>query len=157
MKISLSIILLFMIVSCRNNMQGSKKLIFKDKFTYYDKEIAQRYVVDIPVGGIIKKSRYDFTGEGRLEYRVIYPDSSVFFINNNFEKISRLNIMNMHEIGINALRKKQLLDTLQYKGVQKNGRLWKEKYLGDVVIGYSNVRVEDSLKMERICFSLKKL
>lgn len=155
MKHFLMIFLFFF--SCKVASVSSKRVTFKDKFEYYGKEINQKYSVDVPKNGILKKSRYDFTGEDRLEYRIVFPDSSVYFINNNFDKISRLNMVNMYELGINALRKKQEFDTLQYKGIQKNGRFWKEQYLGSIVIGYSNVRPNDSLRAEAFCLSLRKL
>lgn len=155
MKSYLMIFLFFF--SCKVASVSSKRVTFKDKFVYYGKVIDQKYSVNVPKNGILKKDRYNFTGEDRLEYRIVFPDSSVFFINNNFEKISRLNMVNMYELGINSLRKKQELDTLQYKGVQKNGKFWKEQYFGSIVIGYSNVSPQDTLRAEEFCLSLRKL
>ena len=94
MKANFVLIVLFFL-SCNSNRIPTRNILFKDSFDYYDKRIAQKYNIEFPKNGILKKGRYDFTGEGSLEYRILYPDSSVFFINNNFENISRLNMSNM--------------------------------------------------------------
>jgi hypothetical protein len=148
------VFIVFFLLSCNTNRIPTRKILFKDSFDYYEKRISQKYSIEFPKEGILKKSRYDFTGEGKLEYRILFPDSSVFFINNNFENISRLNRVNMFETGVKSLNRTQVFDTLLYKGTQKNGRFWKEHYLGDLVIGYSNVK--DSLVAEKFCSSLKK-
>jgi hypothetical protein len=153
MKANFVFIVLFF-VSCNSNRIPTRNILFKDSFDYYDKRIAQKYSIKFPKEGILKKSRYDFTGEGKLEYRILFPDSSVFFINNNFENISRLNRVNMFDTGVKSLNRTQVFDTLLHSGVQSNGRFWKEHHIGDIVIGYSNVK--DSILAEKFCRSLKK-
>lgn len=154
MKANFVFIVLFFL-SCNSNRIPTRNILFKDSFDYYNKRIAQKYNIEFPKKGFLKKGRYDFTGEGKLEYRILYSDSSIFFINNNFENISRLNVSNMFNSGFESLKRSQVFDTLLYSGVQSNGRFWKEHHIGDIVIGYSNVK--DSILAEKFCRSLKKL
>jgi hypothetical protein len=43
--------------------------------------------------------------------------------------------------GINAYHKKHLLDTLDHRGKQNNGKFWRDYVVGKLVVGYINVPV----------------
>lgn len=139
-------ILALIIFSCSSN----KKLVtddyimvqFKEKFHYGNKTVVQDYTLAVPKGGRLTKGRYDFTGDHHTEYRILYPDSSIIYIGNNNWSGSKLNIINRVESGIRGINKKHVNDSLYFEGTQKSGKYWKENFLGDIVVGYVNVKPE---------------
>ena len=99
----------------------------------FDKERA--FQVPLPKGGN-KKEHYPQHGRVYVEYRVSYPDNSVFYLSNDIWNGSRLNVENLIGIGINGHTKEAPLDTVSYSGGEK--LFWKEQFIGDIVVGYVN-------------------
>jgi hypothetical protein len=144
-------------ISCSKKIYNEYRLIkFLETKEEGSKSVPLRYTVEVPKGGNLIKGTYDFTGDYHVEYRVVYPDSSIFFIGNNNLTGSRLNIINRMSIGVNSIIKKHPSDTLYFEGKQENGNVWKEQILGDIIIGYYNVRPEKKADFENSIATLKR-
>ena len=139
--------LLFFLISCRSaNMHDDYSLIrFKEKLINGKNEKLQDYIIEVPKGGRLIKADYEFTGDFHMEYRIYYSDSSIFYIGNSNWTGSKLNIANRFNIGIEGINKKHENDSLYFSGIQKDGRYWKEEFLGDIIVGYINVNPEKKL------------
>lgn len=97
------------------------------------------------------------TGNSFEEYRVVFSDSSIIYLNNDEMSGSPLNFNNRYKLGITSYNRKQLLDTLDNFGQQSDGRYWREKILGDVVVGYINVREGNRAGYDSILATLTRV
>lgn len=114
----------------------------------------QDYLLDIPKGGILTKVN---TGDYFREYRIKYPDSSIIYIMNDSRGGSRLNLINRFEKNIKAIIRRAESDTLDFGGIQKDGKHWKEKFVGEIVVGYVNAMPDSIEKFEKALSSLRKV
>lgn len=94
---------------------------------------------------------------GLCEYRFNYKDSSALYISTDVYCGSSLNSTNRQSIGIDIYRKNNVLDTIRHEGLQKNGRYWLEYILGDYVVGYVNVPVEQKDEFNQMINSAQKI
>ena len=142
---------------------SSKRLInedysrirFNEKVASGSTSKTQDYIFEVPKGGKLSKGSYDFTGDYHTEYRIMYPDSSILYIGNDNWSGSKLNVINRVEAGIRGINKRNENDSLYFEGVQKNGRYWKENFLGDIIVGYVNVKQEDKEKYDKSVQSIR--
>ncbi|MCB9351686.1 MAG: hypothetical protein H6573_29945 [Lewinellaceae bacterium] len=100
-----------------------------------------------------KKKVYPQNGNIYIEYRVSYPDNSVFYLSNDIWNGSRLNVENLIAIGINGHTKETPMDTVLYSGGE--GKFWKEQFIGDIVIGYVNASPSMKDEFENAITSLE--
>ena len=126
---------------------------FKEKLYIGGKTISQAYLISVPKGGILRKVP---TGDSFKEYRISFSDSSIVYITNDNWSGSRLNFENRYNNNIKTINKKSENDTLILVGVQGNGRLWKEKFVGDIVVGYFNVKPEEKEKFDQSLSTVRK-
>jgi hypothetical protein len=148
------------LISCFLSCTSSKRLIhdydiirFKERVPAGNKSVLQDYLLDVPKGGTIKKIN---SGDNYKEYRIEYPDSSIIYIMNDKWSGSRLNFSNRYEMNIKAINRKSDQDTLAIGGIQKDKRHWKEKFAGEIVVGYVNAIPNNVEKYEIALSSLRK-
>jgi hypothetical protein len=159
MKYFFFIIIILSGFACATNrkVSGTMKDVvwFKAKLPYGTRTITQYYKLTVPRGGKLKKGSYDFTGDYHLEYRIVYPDSSILYIGNDNWRGSKLNVVNRVSIGVRAISRKNEHDSLFFDGIQSNGRCWRENILGDIIVGYVNVHADDKAKYEQSVQSVR--
>lgn len=112
----------------------------------------EKLKIDIPRNFIKKRNK----NEGMCEYSFKYNDSSIFYISNNVWFGSHYNFENRHNINHLSYNRKSLRDTIEILGIQKNGLYWKEKIMGDVMIGYINVPKSKQKIFDEIYKSIRK-
>ena len=137
-KYILLIFTMSMMLCCHSTKDisiGWITLKYKANFVDGSKMIKKEYCIRVPKGGKVLKESSLYTGDFHIEWRILYPDSSIFYINNNEWSGSVLNYPNLLNIGISGYTKNHLLDTLIHFGNNK-GLLWKECVIGDIVLGY---------------------
>ncbi|MEZ4986707.1 MAG: hypothetical protein R2795_17000 [Saprospiraceae bacterium] len=117
-----------------------------------DFEQEKNFVALLPEKGK-KKKVYPQNGKIYIEYRISYPDNSVFYISNDIWNGSRLNVENLIVIGVNGHTKEVPMDTVSYSGGE--GKFWKEQFIGDIVIGYVNASPLMKNKFENAITSLQ--
>lgn len=117
-----------------------------------DFEQEKTFIAPLPKKGK-KKKVYPQNGKIYIEYRVSYPDNSVFYISNDIWNGSRLNVENLIAIGINGHTKETPMDTVSYSGGE--GKFWKEQFIGDIVIGYVNASPSMKDEFENAITSLE--
>lgn len=162
MKETALIFIILLLLSCNqkvanSHIYGDKKLFkFSLKTVTSDYEKNELFTVLLPRNGKRKKA-YPHFGEIYLEYRILYEDSSVFYISNDIWNGSQLNRSNLYNAGITGYTKKNILDTLTYHGLQKDGRYWKETFWGEVVLGYSSVPPSRKVVFDNAVSSIRKL
>jgi len=149
-----------MIVSlfaCSNKINREFKLIkFNGTIEQGSKSAPLKLAIEVPKGGELRKGTYDFTGDYHVEYRIVYPDSSILYIGNSNLTGSRLNMVNRVSSGINALYKEHPLDSLYFDGKQSNDRVWKENILGDFIVGYVNVPPDKKSEYDKALATIRK-
>ena len=111
------------------------------------------YYLEIPKGGKVDK-RPTLTGDYHNELRISFPDSSIIYITNNVWLGSSLNYANRMSDGDSGYTKEHLNDSIWSDGTQIDGKYWCEHVLGNIVVGYINVRAE---KKERYDNYLKTI
>lgn len=94
---------------------------------------------------------------GLCEYRFNYKNSSALYISTDIYCGSSLNSTNRQSIGIDIYRKNNVLDTIRHEGMQKNGKYWLEYILGDYVVGYVNVPIEQKNEFDQMINSIQKI
>lgn len=151
-------ILIFFSFSCNTTKKINEDytiIKFRESFPSGNKTILQKYNIEVPRFGKLTKGTYDFTGDYHSEYRIVYVDSSILYIGNDNLNGSKLNVVNRVNIGVRGITK-NLNDSLYLEGVQENGRYWKESILGEIVIGYVNVKKIERDKFDKALQSLIK-
>lgn len=137
---------------------GAQNDLFLLKFEAYlparNGQLHQVFYMDVPAGGRID-NRSTLTGDFHKETRIIYSDSTILYITNNFESGSRANFENRYNSGFRSLAKKYPADTLNIEGVQINGRWWREHYCQYIVVGYSNVLSVNKKKYDYVLSTLR--
>jgi hypothetical protein len=94
---------------------------------------------------------------GLCEYQFSYKNSSALYISTDVYSGSSLNSRNRQSLGIDIYRKSNIFDTIRNDGLQKNGRCWLEYILGDYVVGYVNVPVEQKEEFNQMVNSIQKV
>lgn len=117
-----------------------------------DFDAEKTFIVLLPKNGK-KKKHYPQNGKVYVEYRVTYPDNSVFYLSNDIWNGSQLNVENLIEIGINGHTKETPMDTVSYSG--GNGKYWKEQFIGDIAIGYVSASSVMKEKFENAISSIE--
>ena len=117
-----------------------------------DFEQEKTFVAPLPKRGK-KEKVYPQNGKIYVEYRVSYPDNSIFYLSNDIWNGSRLNVENLIEIGINGHTKETPMDTVMYSGGE--GRFWKEQFIGDIVVGYVDASPLMKIEFEKAITSLQ--
>jgi len=136
----------------KNRSTEWNTLKYKADFVDGSNMIKKEYCIRVPKGGKVLKETSLFTGDFHTEWRILYPDSSIFYINNNEWSGSVLNYPNRLKIGISGYTKKHLSDTLIHSG-SVNGLSWKECVIGDIVLGYVEA---SSSRKEQFDFSIEE-
>lgn len=139
-KYSFYLALVFMVSSC------SQYKTINYKYTDIDSNRINKLSLKVPKGFI----RNDISTIEGEEIRLIYPDSSVIFVSNNFLSGSISNKQNRLEKGIDVIFKEKYNDTLVFKGSTKKGLLWEEHFLNNVVIGFLNVTENKEKEYNRV-------
>lgn len=137
-----TIILAFILVICfgcgnwsGKVPDGNKAYNFALTTIASDFKVEKTFVVSLPAKGK-KEKIYPQNGKIYIEYRISYPDNSVFYLSNDIWNGSRLNVENLISIGINGHARETLMDTVSYSG--NEGSFWKQHFVGDIVVGYIN-------------------
>ncbi len=77
--------------------------------------------------------------DGEVDYQIIYPDSSIIYLSNEFLISYYLNIKNLINIGVNSYTYKSINDTVINEGKNEKDLYWKEIACTGLVRGYINV------------------
>lgn len=150
-------LLILSLSACSNKINGEFTLIkYNGTIEQGSKPVPLKLAIEVPKGGKLRKGTYDFTGDYHLEYRIVYPDSSILYIGNSNETGSRLNMVNRVSKGINALYKDHPLDSLYFEGKQSDGMYWKENVLGNFILGYVNVPSEKRKEFDKALNSVRR-
>lgn len=126
------------------NLDFSKCVTALEEYDRIQVEVPKRYNRDKSVN------------EGMCEYNFTYKDSSVLYISTNVWFGSRLNMENRYNINHQAYRRENLRDTIEISGIQKNGELWREVIIGDVLFGYLNVPESKKELFDEVLNSIEK-
>lgn len=138
-------VILFLIIlsfSCSSNKEFIN-VKYRGNFRFFaNKNYTYKYALN--KGFTVRETQGDEWRQ--IEY--IYPDNAIFYISNEDDNTS-LNYENIRET--KELSDKSIIaffarDTITLYGVHKNGKFWKNKYDGEVNIGYLNA--SDSRKKE---------
>lgn len=154
-RILICVLISYFAFSCKSSdVQGFSNVTYKSNFqtASSEKPFEKRvYRMSIPKGYNLDKDDYN------PEYKEIvynYDDSSRIYITDNALGGSSLNGDNKMAQGINSIKRKSLNDSLYMKGMQKDGKYWKENILNDIVIGYLNVPKERKADFDKAIASL---
>jgi hypothetical protein len=104
----------------------------EERFTYY---------LEVPKGGRFQKPPFKLMTEHAEELRVLYQDSSLIYLVNEPIFGAKLNLINCWGIG-GVPHDRKANDTITYQGIQKDGRYWRQDFIGSIAIGYINVPEE---------------
>lgn len=150
------IAIVFCFVSCISSkklIDGYEVIRYKERSPYVPEYKLQEYLLDVPKGGKLTKAN---AGDYCREYRVSYSDSSVLYIINDRDAGSRLNYENRFKKNIKSIIRDPQSDSLVIAGVQEDGRYWKEKYVGEMVVGYVNAKAGQLPAYENSLLTLRK-
>lgn len=82
----------------------------------------------------------------------------IFYVSNDFMNGSHLNLENRIMTGISSYSKTNVYDTVDVSGINvKKNLYWREKILGDIVIGYLDVPLSYKKEMDSVVSSIKKV
>jgi len=143
-------LVIFISCSIQNNLKtvNYKGFNNSEKRNYtYNISIPKKYEVEIISGG----------GEW-IETSYKYLDNSILYISNQKGKPSILYRNNINNELVNSKFTKAffLNDTTTLEGIDKFGKCWKNKYNGEINIGYINVSKNDKEKFDIFLKSLRK-
>ena len=134
------LVLLIFLFSCKIYRENTRV-----KFTHIasntKKQKKINYFLVVPNG--YKLNIFEAGGEVGLEYRYIYPDSSIIYISDleislNFENIAK-NGLSAKKFEFKMRQDALKGDTLTISGKDEKGCYWKEIMIGTVEFGYKNV------------------
>lgn len=147
-KIYILPIVLLLLFSC-----STTTVIYKCK-TYEKPQEYSIFKAKIPTRFKKVEKFYD----NSYEVFYVYSDSSIIFFSNNKWSGSQNNILNRIESKLQdtITFKKSLTDSIYLSNAQKDGKLWKENVLNDVIIGYKNVYPQDKQKFDAAIKSIKR-
>jgi hypothetical protein len=147
-KIYISFVVLFLFVSC-----STTTVKYKCK-TYEKPQEYTVFTAKIPS----KFKRVEKFYDNSYEVFFVYSDSSAIFFSNNKWSGSQNNKLNRIESKLqdSIIFKKSLTDSIYLSNIQKNGKLWKENVLNDVIIGYKNVDSKDQEKFDIAIKSIRR-
>lgn len=147
-KIYISLIALFLFSGC-----STTTVKYKCK-TYENPQEYSIFTAKIPS----KFKRVEKFYDNSYEVFFVYNDSSVIFFSNNKWSGSQNNKPNRIDSKLqdSIIFKKSLSDSIYLSSQQKNGKLWKENVLNDVIIGYKNVSSEDKGRFDIALKSIKR-
>jgi hypothetical protein len=109
------------------------------------------YHFKIPKTGFQNKS---FKSEHAAAIFFTYKDSSLIYFYEDQLSVTP-NITNIEQTG--GLKRKSLIDTIYYGGIQRNGRVWQEQVLGEIIIGYRDVPPDRKKEFDTALASIKKV
>lgn len=94
-------------------------------------------------------------GDHEKEKDYVFPDSSIIFITDDITGNSFANTKNLK--GLDFLTLSNYWDSKEanLEGVQEDGRVWRQKKINGVTVGYLNVHVLQKEKFDSILNSLK--
>lgn len=144
------LLLIIMIFSC-----ASKKDVTIIKYSGYSNSKKQNYTykINIKKGFKVKEIH---GGNEWIQKEYMYADNSTFYISDEDGNTS-LNYNNIRsdkfqsDKSIMAFSSK---DTITLQGIDKNGNYWKNKYDGEVNIGYLNIPKEKKEEFDKIISSI---
>jgi hypothetical protein len=146
---------LYLFLGCTANKKVASdfdRVNYNGYFIVNGKTVEKSFQLKIPNGGVLQKLR---DMDGYDEYRINYSDSSVIYITNNSWSGSRLNYKNRFDAGIKTISRSEN-DTLRINGVQQNGRLWEERFVGQVVVGYVNLKPKNKTVFDEALSTLQE-
>ncbi|MFN9500756.1 MAG: hypothetical protein ACK57K_05505 [Chryseotalea sp.] len=152
---ALLLMLLICYTSCLSENYQTRLIRYRGIFPEDNNELTRTFFMDVPKKGKLLKGDELITGDYHTEYRISYPDSSIIYITNDEWSGSILNVNNLGKIGINAYHKKHLLDTLDHRGKQSNGKFWRDYVIGKLVVGYINVPINRLSEFDKSLESIR--
>lgn len=145
----------FFIVNCNSYKMGVTRLVYRTPTALSSYEKQSKFMLWIPEGGDVIATK-NASHALESECVVSYPNGSKIYITNNYIDGSQLNIKNRIRAGLGTYRRERLFDTLSVNGINTDSLFWKEKILGDVVIGYLNVPKSSVDKFDRSLNTFKR-
>jgi hypothetical protein len=113
------------------------------------------YYLDVPKGGKFQKPPFKRMTEHAEERRVLYRDSSLIYIVNEPIFGAKLNLINCWGIG-RGPHGRRGYDSISYSGLQKDGRYWRQDFVGKIAIGYINVSKENKELFDKALATLRR-
>ncbi|PKP46655.1 MAG: hypothetical protein CVT94_13970 [Bacteroidetes bacterium HGW-Bacteroidetes-11] len=137
--------------------------------SYRPTQSSQKYYLDLPKGFSLK----GFSISTENENHYIYDDSSFIYITKfkntpNYYNIKKMgdSILNFRFQNeelvseINQLTNQTIInplpDTLELSGKQENGLYWKDLKVGEISVGYVNVKPEEVFLFDKTISTLRK-
>jgi hypothetical protein len=144
------LVLIIIFFSC-----ASKKDLTIIKYNGYSNSKKQNYSykINIKKGFKIKEIH---GGNEWIQKEYIYVDNSTFYISNEDGNTS-LNYNNIRNDKFQSDKSIMAFssnDTITLQGIDKNGKYWKNKYDGEVNIGYLNIPKEKKEEFDKIISSV---
>lgn len=158
-KITQLFALVIILFNCKCTTQKkvhTKSHVILD-FKACDRNEKQYDFIQIDITKNFKK--YKMIDDAFCEYRFINKDKSIIYVSSDIYSGSRLNYKNLYDIGINNYYPKKTMfsDTIKNQGKDAQNLYWLEYLLGDVVIGYTKVPIENKQKYDTLISSLKRI
>ena len=146
------LIFIFVIFSC-----SSTKDLIGVKYAKYSNTTKKNYIYKIYIKkGFTVKEIHGGNEWKQKEYK--YPDSSTFYISDEDGNTS-LNYDNIRDNKIQSDKSFMAFankDTITLQGVDKKGNYWKNRFDGEVNIGYLNITKERKEEYEKMLSSVLK-
>jgi hypothetical protein len=149
---NLYFIFMFIIFSCT-----STKDLVNIKYSVYSNLTKKNYTykVNVKKGFKIKEIH---GGNEWIQKEYIYADNSIFYISdeNGNTSLNYNNIRNDKIESDKSIMAFSLNDTITLQGIDKKGNYWKNKFDGEVNIGYLNIPKEKKEEFDKIISSVIK-
>jgi hypothetical protein len=78
-------------------------------------------------------------GSGQSEKDFLFRDSSVVFITDDVSGMTFANAKNLKRLNFDILFEFKSMEEFDMEGIQQDGRVWRQKKLNGVTVGYMNV------------------
>ena len=124
-----------------------------EKFTYnyvnFDVNKEMKIVTEVP-------KKYKLVKINEKELKLIYEDSATIFF--SYDKLSgtQTNRKNRFAEGIDVIFRENYNDSIFLEGIDKNNLYWKEYFLDDIIVGYTNVSILKKEEFDKVMLSLKR-
>ena len=124
-----------------------------EKFTYnyvnFDVNKDMKIVADVP-------KKYKLVKINEKELKLVYEDSAIIFF--SYDKLSgtQTNRKNRFAEGIDVIFRENYNDSIFLEGIDKNNLYWKEYFLDDIIVGYTNVSILKKEEFDKVILSLKR-
>jgi hypothetical protein len=140
--------------SCRSYEFKTTKIKTVELVNSTDRRLAEdviEYHFEFPKSGFQNKS---LKNDHSVTMIFTYKDSSLIYFNEDQLSVTP-NTSNIELMG--GVLRKSLYDTAYYSGIQKDGRVWKEHVLGEIIIGYLNVPSQRKEEFDTALASIAKI